>query len=137
MRRLRAAAAAALLALGLAGGGCATVDTVKAEQGRGVKRTFREPYDRVFQAALDAAAKRKLALVEHDRAAGRIVLSHGVTWGSLGEHIAIFVSRLGERSTAVEIVSKPVFTPLNFPPDWPSLIFGDLEVELANPRRAR
>lgn len=118
-------------AAALAVAGCATPDSVKDARGLGIKRTYRQPYELVYQAVVRAASGRKLQFVEQDAAAGRLLLSHGVSWGSLGEHIAVFVTRLGERSTSVEIVAKPVFTPLAFPPDWPALLFGDIEAELA------
>ena len=75
--------------------------------------------------------------MEQDPAAGRIVASSGASWTSLGERIAVFVTRASDRSTAVEIVSKPVGGAITFPPDWPSLLFGDIESELAEARKPR
>ena len=49
--------------------------------------------------------------------------------------IAVFVTR-GDRSTGVEVVSKPVGGVLTFPPDWPALLFGDIDQELT-PRRPK
>ncbi|MBM3358510.1 MAG: hypothetical protein FJY54_12380 [Betaproteobacteria bacterium] len=134
MRRLAAILCAAALALA---GGCATVDTVKEAKGQGIKRTFRQPFEIVFQATLTAAAKRKLAVVEQDPASGRILLASGATWTSLGERIAVFVNRAGERATSVEVVSKPRIAMITFPPDWPRLLFGDIEHEIADGRKAR
>ena len=130
MRWFMAAVAAAIVV------GCASVDTVKDAKGQGVKRAFRQTYEAVYAAALTAAAQRKLEIIEQDRATGRLLLSSGASWSSLGERIAVFVSRTKERVTSVEIVSKPVLT-VTFPPDWPALLFGDIEQELAalKPRR--
>lgn len=114
---------------------CASVESVGEGQGQGVKRTFRHPYDAVYQAALASAARRKLEVVEQDQAAGRLVLSAAGGWTSLGERIAVFVTRGGDRSTEVEVVAKPVGGLLTFPPDWPARLFGDIDVELT-PRRA-
>lgn len=133
MRRL----AAVLLAAVIVGSGCATVDSVKEAKGQGVKRTFRQPYDLVYQAAVNAATRRKLELVEEDRAGGRLVLSHGASWTSLGERIALFVTRAGDRSTVVEVVSRPVGGAITFPPDWPLILFADIESELAEAPKRR
>ncbi len=111
--------------------GCASVETVRDAKGQGAKRTFRQPYAAVFQATVNAASRRKLEFVEQNRTAGRILLSSGASWSSLGEHIAIFVTRTGNRATTVEIVSKPVLATVTFPPDWPALLFSDIEQELA------
>jgi hypothetical protein len=34
------------------------------------------------------------------------------------------------RSTEFEIVSKPVLSPLNFPPDWQKILLDQIDVEL-------
>jgi hypothetical protein len=131
MKRLLAVACAALLI------GCASVETVKEAKGMGVKRTFRQPYDIVYQSVLNSATKRKLELIEQNRATGSVVLSSGPSWTSLGERIAVFVSRISGRSTTVEIVSRPVLSGVTLPPDWPALLYGDIEHELAAVRKPR
>ena len=113
---------------------CASVESVKQAQGQGVKRTFRQPYEAVYQAALHAAGTRKLELIEQDRAAGRLVLSGGASWTSLGERIAVFITRVSDRATGVEVVSRAVGGAVTFPPDWPAILFGEIDRELAASR---
>lgn len=110
--------------------GCTSIETVKESKGQGTKRVYSYPYERVFSATLSAAAQQKLEVVESDRGAKRIVLSHGTTWMSWGENIAIFLEPKTETSTEVEIVSKPVMTPLNFPPEWEKILLEQIEAEL-------
>jgi len=126
--RIRLLLTAALALLLLA---CTTVETVKEAKGQGTKRAYDAPYEQVFDAVLAAAAARKLQVVENDRAARRVVLSHGVTWLSWGENVAVFVTPVSPRSTEVEVVSKAVMTPLNFPPDWDKILLEQIAVELA------
>ena len=109
---------------------CASVEEVKDAQGQGAKRTFRHPYEAVYQATANAVAKRKLEVIEQDRATGRFVLSNGGSRSSFGERIAVFLTRLNERTTSVEVVSKSVGGVLSFPPNWPALLFGDIDQEL-------
>ncbi|HXZ53052.1 MAG TPA: hypothetical protein VEH51_13730 [Burkholderiales bacterium] len=109
---------------------CASTDTVKEAQGQGVKRSYPYGYDRVYNAVLAAAKAKELEVTENDRAGGRLTLSHGVTALSWGERIAVFISRPSATSTEVEIVSKPVLAPLNFPPDWPKILFDQIDAEL-------
>ena len=114
--------------------GCASTDIVRDARGEGVTRTYAHPYDRAYDAVLSAARKKELEIVESDKAKGRILLSHGVTALSWGERIAVFLKpAAGGGRTDVEIVSKPVMSPLNFPPDWPKLLFEQIDAELANP----
>ena len=116
--------------LAIAMSGCASTETVKEAQGQGASRAYPHAYEPVYEATLDAAKARKLDVVESDKTAGRIVLSHGVTLWSWGERIAVFVKPKGPESTEVEVVSKPVLSPLNFPPDWQKILLDQIEVEL-------
>ncbi len=79
---------------------------------------------------LAAAKAGNLEVVEDDRAAGRMVLAHGVTALSWGEKIAVFLTPAGPDSTRVEIVSKPVMSTLNYPPDWPKILHDQIAKEL-------
>lgn len=113
--------------------GCASTETVKQEKGEGDKRLFEHGYDAVFDASLVVAKKQELEVVEQDRGSGTIILSHGVTLWSWGERIAVFVTKVSASQTEVEIISKPVLAPLNFPPDWVNRIFDGIAKELASP----
>lgn len=117
--------------------GCATIDNVKEARGKGVKRTFKYPYDEVFDAALNAAVKKKLEMISSARESGTILLSNGVSLSSLGERIAMFVTRVGDKGASVEVVARPVVATVSFPPDWPSLLFGEIEEELSARRLKR
>lgn len=110
--------------------GCASTDTVKAARGQGVSRTYQFAYEPVYNATLAAAKAKKLEVVENDKAKGRLILSNGVTLWSWGERIAVFIKPLAENSTEVEIVSKPVMSPLNFPPDWQQILLEQIDAEL-------
>lgn len=113
--------------------GCASTESVKASQQESVHRVYAAPYNSVYAATLAAAKAQKLELVESDPAAGRIVVSHGISLWSWGERIAIWLHRLNESNTDVAIVSKPILAPLNFPPDWTSKLFEQIATELKAP----
>jgi hypothetical protein len=110
--------------------GCASTETVKEAKGQGVSRTYPYAYESVYNATIAAAKTKELEVVENDKANGRLILSHGVTLWSWGEKIAVFVKALATTSTEVEIVSKPVMSPLNFPPDWQQILLDQIDVEL-------
>jgi len=110
--------------------GCASTETVKEEKGQGVTRAYLYAYEPVYNATLAAAKTKELEVVENDKANGRLILSHGVTLWSWGERIAVFIKPLATNSTEVEIVSKPVLSPLNFPPDWQQILLDQIDVEL-------
>ena len=114
-------------------GACATTETVQQAKGTGDKKTFNAEYESVYQATLSAAGKQGLSVTKADKGTGEILLSHGVTPWSWGERIAIFVEKISDNQTQVEIISKPVMAPLNFPPDWVSKLFDAIGAEL-NPK---
>ena len=127
--QMRASAFLTIL-FALIAGGCASTETVKEAKGQGVSRSYQYAYDSVFNATLAAAKSKKLDVVESDKHDGRLILSHGVTWWSWGERIAIFLKAASPKTTEVEIVSKPILSPLNFPPDWQKILFEQIDVEL-------
>lgn len=110
--------------------GCASTETVKEAKGQGVIRAYQHAYEPVYDATLAAAKTRKLEVVENDKTNGRLIFSHGVTLWSWGERIAVFIKSIAPNSTEVEIVSKPVMSPLNFPPDWQKILLDQIDVEL-------
>lgn len=114
----------------LAAVGCASTETVRQSEGQGTHRIYERGFEPVFDAALAAAKSRKLEVVESDRASGKLVLSHGVTLWSWGERIALFVRPVAPQRTQVEIVSRPVLAPLNFPPDWDRILLEEIDARL-------
>lgn len=111
-------------------GACATTETVQQAKGTGEKRTFNADYESVYKATLSAANKQGMTLTSADQSSGQILLSHGVTPWSWGKRVAIFVTKLSDNQTQVEIISKPVVAPLNFPPNWASMLFDAIDAEL-------
>ena len=116
---------------------CASTDTLMAARGKGVKRTFRYGYDDVYAVALEAAGKRKLQIVDVTTSKDTILLANGASWSSLGERVAVFIIQLNDKTTSVEIVSRPLVPTVTFPPDWAGLLFGDIEELLAVRRLSR
>ena len=110
--------------------GCASTETVKEAKGQGVSRSYPYAYESVYNATVAAEKNRSLDVVENDKTNGRLILSHGITLWSWGERIAVFIKPIAAASTEVEIVSKPVLAPLNFPPDWQQILLDQIEVEL-------
>jgi len=109
---------------------CTTTETVKKAQGEGSKRIFPQRYEAVYDAALAVAHKHRIEITEKDPSAGRIMLSHGISLWSWGERIAIFLKRVSPTATEVEIISRPVLAPLNFPSDWESKLMFEIGEEL-------
>ena len=111
-------------------GACASTETVQQAKGTGEKRTFDANYEAVYQATLSAASKQGLTLTNADKNSGEILMSHGMTPWSWGERVAVFITKISDSQTQVEIISKPVMAPINFPPDWVTKLFDAIGIEL-------
>ncbi|HUO44962.1 MAG TPA: hypothetical protein VMT94_08665 [Burkholderiales bacterium] len=137
-RRMEIGRGAAIVAMVALLAGCASFDSVRQEHGQGVKRIFKQPYDPVFAAVLKAAGRRKLEIVSSSPDSGTVLLSGKASLSSPGgERIAVFVSRVNGGATGVEVVARPVVPTVSFPPDWPELLFGEVEEILAEQRLSR
>ena len=110
--------------------GCASTETVKKSKGEGVSRIYKYGYAPVLEAVLAAAKNKELEVTEKDGSGGRLLFSHGVTMLSWGERIAVFLKPVTANKTEVEVVSKAVLSPLNFPPDWQKILHEQIAVEL-------
>ena len=114
-------------------GACSTTtETLLQARGTGEKRTFNADYGSVYTATLSAASKEGLTLTSADKSSGQILLSHGLAPWRWGERVAVFVTKLSDDETQVEVVSKHVMAPLSFPTDWTRLLDG-ISVELKSP----
>ncbi len=111
-------------------GACASTQSVQQAKGTGEKRMFSADYEAVYKATLSAASKQGLTLTSADKGSGQILLSHGMAPWSWGKRVAIFVTKISDSQTQVEIVSKPDRAPLNFPPDWVTRLFEAIRAEL-------
>jgi len=109
---------------------CSTTQAVKQSRGKGLRKHYSQSYDEVYKATLDTVYKQGLHVEEHDKETGFLYATHGLTLWSWGERIAIYVYKVDGGGTEVEIVSRKVFVPLNFAPDWAKYIFTGIEAEL-------
>jgi hypothetical protein len=107
-------------------GGAASAD----RGGEGAKRVYRDAHPVVFDAALAAAKRERLEVVETDRAAGVVRLSNGPTFANWGERITVHVRALPGDFTEVEIVNKPIFEFLMFSPLWDQVLLARIDAEL-------
>src|SRR5262245_52468181 len=102
-RRVLCAVAIAVLAMLPAG--CATLADAKAGNGTGVSRMFDAPPEAIYGAMPGVLKEAGLDFVGDNRQEGYILAQRGITPFSYGEHVAIFVETIGNR-TRVEVVSK-------------------------------
>jgi hypothetical protein len=99
-------------------GGCSTPQSVARLEGKGKSRTYDAPFPQVWAAAIDAAQKGDLQVLEADKASGQIIAKRGLRLESFGENVAVWVHPLGSDKTEVEVVSRQAGPPVLWLKNW-------------------
>lgn len=116
-----------LLVLALAFSGCVTLNTVKQSKGKGVTRIYDYSYDQVYNAMLTSVSQQNLKIAEQNKEQGYLYTSHGVSFWSAGERIAVFVTKVNDNQTSVEISDMEVGALLDSAPNWTNDIFSGID----------
>lgn len=106
-------------------------DARKAE-GEGVKRVYPASFEKTWNASNSALDKLKLEIASENREKGYILAQRGITFGSYGENVAVFVKKQTEAETQVEVVSKKSMATNIFAPDWTEDVLNEIGIALKN-----
>lgn len=74
----------------------------------GLKVTYQASFESVWKASLDAAESTRGTVIDTIKSAGDIFVLYPWSMFGMGEHVSVFITPLGENSTEVEVVSKPI-----------------------------
>lgn len=111
--------------------GCTTLADARKAEGDGVKQTYQAPYERTWQASVNALAKLRLDVASENKQQGYILAQRGMTAFSYGENIALFLRKQNDAATTVEVVSKKAMTTNIFAPDWSNDIHKEISKDLS------
>ena len=98
--------------------GCATLADARNAKGTGSVRTFDSSFEEVWNIVPGALTDLGLSIAGENKSDGYILAQRGMTALSYGENVAIFVEKVDEQSTSVEVVSKKTMSTAVFAPDW-------------------
>lgn len=124
-----ALAACILAACALAGCTTSLADARDAK-GSGAERIYDQPFDTVWNAVMKSVKSTRLELVLDNKEKGIILGQGKVGPFTHGENVAIFVDRLGDARTRVEVVNKRASAMNITARDWQGRIFEDLDRRL-------
>lgn len=113
--------------------GCTSINGIKNSQGSGVSRMYERSFDEAYDAALKAIRHLEgFTIIEEDRGKGEIIAvrSMNMSVASSGERVALFLSRLNEQETKIEVVSKAIVVTQIFAPHWENQIFQLIDLQL-------
>lgn len=103
--------------------GCASTATVRGARGTGRSEVYNYSYDKTYDAAVNAARDQAIEILEKDKETGTILGKKGVSAFSYGERIGIYLYKIEEAKTKVEVISAKVLATNVFAKDWTDAIF--------------
>jgi len=112
--------------------GCSTLADARKAEGEGVKRVYPASFEKTWNASNSALDKLKLEIASENREKGYILAQRGITFGSYGENVAVFVKKQTEAETQVEVVSKKSMATNIFAPDWTEDVLNEIGIALKN-----
>jgi len=107
--------------------GCSTMADALQARGTGVKVTYQASFDEIWAAMPDAIRAAGLEFVSANRDDRSVLAQRGITPFSYGENVAIFIEKVEEAKSSVEVVSKKAMATNIFAPDWAGPIFEQLD----------
>jgi len=101
--------------------GCSTLADARAARGKGLAYVYEGSFDEVWSAlpkAIQAMGSGGPKLVSENKQEGYILAQGGMSFVSYGENVAIFVDKVDDTKTKVEIVSKRALATNIVAADW-------------------
>jgi hypothetical protein len=104
--------------------------SISGLKGEGHSRVYNFPYQKIWDALPKAMQSLKLSVAVADEKEGKILTDTPVTLWSYGEAIAVFVTRIDENRTNVEVVSRKKVGTNIFAYSYQDRILNALDQEL-------
>ena len=112
--------------------GCSTLADARKAEGEGTKRIYPASFEQTWNAANTALVKLKLEIATENITQGHILAQRGMSFGSYGENVAVFVRKKTDKETQVEVVSKKSMATNIFAPDWTDDVLNEIGIALKN-----
>lgn len=88
---------------------------------------YQASFEAMWAAMPQAVDQAGLQFVSANREDGTVLAQRGITAFSYGENVAIFVGKVDEQTSTVEVVSKKALATNVFATDWADPIFDELD----------
>ena len=118
------------LSILLATTGCSSLSEIRNFEGEGKKITYQKNVDEIWPIVILSVNDLGIPIIETNKESGYVLAKRGMSVGSYGENIAIFVKKQNESVTSVEIISKRRLATTVFATDWTDSFFMMLENRL-------
>jgi hypothetical protein len=110
--------------------GCSSLSEIRNLEGEGKKNTYQKSVDEIWPIVILSVNDLGIPIIETNKESGYILAKRGMSVGSYGENIAIFVKKQNDSLTSIEIISKRRLATTVFATDWTDSFFIMLENRL-------
>jgi hypothetical protein len=110
--------------------GCTTLADTKKTEGSGKRITYSKTVEELWPMAIYALQDLGLDVIEENRSQGYVLAKKGISAFSYGENIAVFIKKIDNSKTSVEVSSKRVLATTVFAKDWTDDIFSKIEARI-------
>lgn len=118
------------LSILLVSAGCNTLADARAAKGTGKTRAYDYSYDTVWENIQYVLSDCDLKIAGENKDEGYILAQKEITLFSYGEQVAVFVSKINESKTEVEVVSKKSMETNILAWNWEKPILDGLDKKL-------
>jgi hypothetical protein len=88
--------------------GCSSLSEIRNLEGEGKKNTYQKSVDEIWPIVILSVNDLGIPIIETNKESGYILAKRGMSVGSYGENIAIFVKKQNDSLTSIEIISNKV-----------------------------
>ncbi len=107
--------------------GCSTLADTKRSEGDGRRVVYSKSMDEIWPLTVYALNDLGLDVIEENKSQGYLLAKKGMSLLSYGENVAIFLKKVDNSTTTVEVISKKVLATTVFAKDWTDEIFMKLD----------
>ena len=110
--------------------GCSTLADTKRSEGDGRRVVYSKSMDEIWPLTVYALNDLGLDVIEENKSQGYLLAKKGMSLLSYGENVAIFLKKVDNSTTTVEVISKKVLATTVFAKDWTDEIFMKLDARI-------
>ncbi len=111
--------------------GCSTLADARNAKGQGSSKIYNANYEKSWAVVLDVLKEIELPMAGENKEQGYILAQNGMSIGSSGENVAIFLEKTKEvNKTKIEVVSKKAMSTQIFATNWEPKIIEKLDEKI-------
>ena len=110
---------------------CSTLKDARQAKGQGTSKVYNAPIDQAWATVKQTLVELDLPMAGENKEEGYILAQNGMSIGSSGENVAIFLEKAKEANkTKIEVVSKKAMATQIFATNWEPKIIEKLDEKI-------